>query len=128
MIRVVDALLVAAAIAGAVWTYQIKHEAELSAKRIKTLKSQIQAQNRKIDLLQADWAIETSPARLEMLSNRFETQLGLRAMESSQIATIDELPDIRETPLPEEIETLAETNDGTLTGSITDLIEREETD
>lgn len=123
--RLTDIFLVAVAIAGAVWTYQIKHEAELSAKRIASVKAQIAAQNRKIVLLEADWAIETSPERLEGVAKRFEEQLGLRPMKSSQIVSRYELPQLREAPSEEEGETWAGKNDETVTGSIGELIERE---
>lgn len=128
MNRYLDGVLVLVAVAGAVWTYQIKHETESSARRIKSLKVQIAAQNRKIDLLEADWAIETGPARLESLATRFADQLGLQHMQSSQIATIEELPEIRQQPTSEETETFADNNDGTVTGSIGDLLNREGSD
>ena len=95
MIRITDAVLLAGAIAGAIYTFQIKHEAEMSAKQLATLKAQIAAQQRKISLLQADWALETAPARLEALSEQFSDQLMVRPMESSQIIELDELPDLR---------------------------------
>ena len=123
--RTIDIALVAVAIAGAVWTYQIKHEAELSAKRIASIKTQIAAQNRKIVLLEADWAIETSPKRLSEVSKRFEKQLALRPMESMQIIELHELPQLREAPTDEEVETWAGKNDETATGGIEALIEKE---
>ncbi|MDD9909160.1 MAG: hypothetical protein OXR62_05650 [Ahrensia sp.] len=123
--RIIDLLLICVAIAGAVWTYQIKHEAESSANRIKSVQAQIAAQNRKIVLLEADWAIETAPGRLEGLAGRFEDQLELRRMESSQIATRDELPRLRQAPSARDGETWAARNDNTITGSIGELIERE---
>ena len=123
IVRKLDIALVAVAIAGAVWTYQIKHEAELSAKRIASMKAQIAAQNRKIVLLEADWAIETSPARLEEIARRFEAQLTLKPLESTQIIERHELPNLREAPTEEEGETWAEKNDETATGSIEALIE-----
>ncbi len=124
IVRKLDVALIAVAIAGAVWTYQIKHEAELSAKRIASVKAQIAAQNRKIVLLEADWAIETSPARLEEIAKRFEKQLALRPMESMQIIDRYELPELREAPSEEEAETWAGKNDETVTGGIESLIER----
>ena len=46
MIRITDAVLLGVAIAGAIYTFQIKHEAEMSAKQLATLKAQIAAQQR----------------------------------------------------------------------------------
>ena len=124
MIRVLDAVLLTAAIAGAIYTFQIKHEAELSAKRVATLKAQIAAQDRKIALLQADWALETAPGRLEKISWRYSDQLMLRAMESTQIIEMHELPDLRP-PLSLEVdERLAEDSKELTTGGIEQLIER----
>ncbi len=124
IVRKLDVTLIAVAIAGAVWTYQIKHEAELSAKRIAGVKAQIAAQNRKIVLLEADWAIETSPARLEKIAKRFEEQLALRPMESTQIITRYELPELHQVPTAEDAETWAGKNDETVTGGIDALIEQ----
>ena len=68
--RITDIVLLAAAVGGAIYTFQIKHDAELSAKKLATLKAQIAAQHRKIALLEADWALETGPAWLENISMR----------------------------------------------------------
>lgn len=124
MIRVLDAVLLTAAIAGAIYTFQIKHEAELSAKRVATLKAQIAAQDRKIALLQADWALETAPGRLEKIARRYSDQLMLRAMESTQIIEMHELPDLRPPPSLEVDERLAEDSKELTTGGIEQLIER----
>ncbi|MGI9364754.1 MAG: cell division protein FtsL [Rhizobiaceae bacterium] len=124
MIRVLDAVLLTGAIAGAIYTFQIKHEAELSAKRLATLKAQIAAQDRKIALLQADWALETAPGRLEKIAKRYSEQLMLRAMESTQIIEVHELPDLRPPPSLEVDERLAEDPKALTTGGIEKLIER----
>lgn len=124
MIRVLDAVLLTAAIAGAIYTFQIKHEAELSAKRVATLKAQIAAQDRKIALLQADWALETAPGRLEKIARRYSDQLMLRAMESTQIIEMHELPGLRPPPSLEVDERLAEDSKELTTGGIEQLIER----
>ena len=124
MIRVLDAALLTAAIAGAIYTFHIKHEAELSAKRLATLKAQIAAQDRKIALLWADWALETAPGRLEKIAGRYSEQLMLRAMDSTQIIEIHELPDLRP-PLSVEVdERLANETAPLTTGGIEKLIER----
>lgn len=124
MIRITDAVLLAGAIAGAIYTFQIKHEAEMSAKQLATLKAQIAAQQRKISLLQADWALETAPARLEALSEQFSDQLMVRPMESSQIIELDELPDLRPQEELEADVIQAEGEAGLTTGSIDDLIKK----
>ena len=125
MIRIVDTVLVAVAISGAIWTYQIKHEADQSAKRIASLHSQIKAQNRKIALLEADWAIDISPARLEKVANQFKEQLGLRELASSQIVELSELPGFRLDRDASTEEIYANENDDIVTGGIDAIIERE---
>ncbi|MEM8749111.1 MAG: hypothetical protein AAGF28_02340 [Pseudomonadota bacterium] len=126
MIRIIDAALVTAVICGAVWTYQIKHEADQSAKRIKSLNAQIAAQERKTALLEADWAIEIDPARLEKIARQFESQLKLRPLDSNQIVTMDELPGFRPPPEAENGETLADQGGDITTGGIEALIRKEE--
>ena len=128
MSRLTDSLLLAIVIGGAIWTYQIKHEAETSAKRIASLKKQIVAQDRKIALLEADWAIETSPARLRKIAKTFEEQLQLVPMESSQIIDTSELPGFRLDRDQIDGETFAKRGESIITGGIGDLIEREESE
>ena len=124
MIRWTDILLLTVAVGGAIYTYLIKHEAELSAKKLATVKAQIAAQKRKIDLLEADWALETGPARLEQIAHQFADQLKVRPMESSQIAAWSELPELRPLEELEVDERQAEADDGLSTGSIGDLIRK----
>ncbi len=125
MIRLTDLVLLSAVVAGAVWTYQIKHEADLSAKRIKSLNAQILAQDRKIALLEADWALEINPERLEKIASQFDDQLNLKPLESSQIIEISELPGFRVDRDARDVETLAGQDGDVITGGIGELIERE---
>ena len=124
MIRPLDILLIGAVVAGAVWTYQTKHEAELSAARIAETKRQIAAENERIRLLEADWAIATSPERMEKLAERFAEQLKLEPLQSHQIIDRQELPPLREEQ-PLDDDAYAGEIDRVTTGSIGDLIERE---
>lgn len=124
MIRITDMALLGVAVAGAIWTYQIKHEAELSAKQLSTVRAQIAAQNRKIALLEADWAIETSPARLEIIAEQFLDQLKLKPMESNQIVDASELPGLRVDRTDENEKIYAGENGEMSTGGIGSLIER----
>ncbi len=132
MIRLLDLTLIGAAIAGAVWTYQIKHQAELSAHKVTVLKRQIAAQNRKIALFEADWALESSPARMEQIAEKYAEQLKLKPMRSTQIIDTSELPGLREDRKAKQETVIASDDDGTevkpddtLTGGIEDLIGRE---
>lgn len=124
MMRITDIALLTAAVAGAIYTFQIKHDAELSAKKLATLKAQVAAQHRKIALLEADWALETGPARLERISIRHFDQLNLRAMESTQIIDHSELPDLRPDPVVDVDERLAGDDANLTTGGIGELIEK----
>lgn len=132
MSKLTDLTLIAIAVGGAVWTYQTKHEAELSAKHMSSLRSQIAAESRKIGLLEADWALATAPARLEELATRYEKQLGLAPVESGQLADLSELPALRQERDEEDAPTYASQDRSITTGSISSiggLIERaEETD
>ena len=124
MIRITDAVLLGIAVAGAIYTFQIKHEAELAAKQLATLKAQIAAQQRKISLLEADWALETGPARLAAIALQFSDQLKMRPLESSQIINLSELPEFRPAPEPDVDERQAGQDAKLTTGSIGDLIEK----
>lgn len=117
-------MLLGVAVAGAVWTYQIKHEAELSAKHINNLNAQVAAQNRKISLLEADWAIGISPARLERIAAQFAPQLQLIPMSSSQIVDRAELPGLRVDREETDEEVYAGRDGDIVTGGISGLIEK----
>lgn len=133
MKRVIDGALAVAVLVGAVWTYQIKHEAEVLSKKRAELKAEISAQERKILLLRADWALETSPKRLEILAKRYSEQLGLQPLQATQIVTTDELPALRLDREDSERRAAASNGvgDGPMgidprgTGGISDLIDRE---
>lgn len=123
MARITDILLIIAVIVGALWTYQIKHRSELSAREIASLRKNITAQNNKITLLQADWAIMTSPNRLEDVAKNHAEELGLARLEPSQIVNLRELPPVRQTEVEERINVDVQDIDRkTTTGSIADLI------
>ena len=125
MIRITDIVLLAAAVGGAVWTYQIKHDAEQSAKHLGILRAQIAAQDRKISLREADWAIETGPARLAKIAKQHKGQLQLRPMESSQIIDTSELPGFRVDRNEDGEEIYAGKDGETVTGGINGLLKRE---
>ena len=124
MIRITDSVLMAMAAAGAIYTFQIKHEAELAAKQLDTLQAQISAQDRKIALLEADWALETAPARLERIASQFNEQLQLQPMESTQFIDISELPGLRVERGDGDQEIFAQEQDCAVTGGIGALIDK----
>lgn len=107
MNRLIDVILVLAVIFGAVWTFQIKHDAELTARELAQINRQISDQRNKIALLKADWEILTGPARLERVAGIFAGRLDLVPLEPSQIISLDELPPLRAEPDFDSEETTA---------------------
>ena len=115
MTRIFDVLCIIAIVAGAVWTYQVKRQAEASQKEITRLTVAIAVEKERFMFLQADWAYLTSPARLEKLVERFAEPLELRPMEASQVVRIEDLPP----PMPKPESMLADNGDANLTtGSV----------
>ena len=92
MMRTLDLVLVGAMIAAATVTYQIKHDAEGKLAEVRDLQAQIRLQEETIDLLEADWSLLNQPSRLQRLSTAFETELGLKPIEPTQMAQPEELP------------------------------------
>lgn len=100
MIKASDIVLTGLMIAAAVWTFQIKHEAELSSDKVASLLHQIDREKDKIDLLEADWAVLTQPKHLQNVAGKFAGELRLQQLEVDQIITLDDLPPMRQ---PDEV-------------------------
>ncbi|MDZ7824570.1 MAG: hypothetical protein U5K75_11415 [Ahrensia sp.] len=94
MMRWFNLALFGVVIAAATWTYQVKHDAEVKLDEIRTLESQIALERETIELLRADWAKLSHPARLQVLAERYHDTLGLSVTEADQIITVDELPEV----------------------------------
>ncbi|MEL6752142.1 MAG: hypothetical protein AAFO70_08690 [Pseudomonadota bacterium] len=124
MIRLVDTAFIVAAIAGALWTYNIKHEADEQAATLKDLRAEIRAETDRIAVLEADWAIATTPSRLAEIVAQHGDDLALEEMASEQILTEETWPALR--PLPEPMME-ASGPDTLSTGSIEALLEQVET-
>jgi hypothetical protein len=92
MFRSTDIVFIAAMVAGAAFTYQVKQSAENEVEHISRLKTQIRLENDSIDLLKADWSLLTRPSRLQKLVGIYQQQLELQPVEAHQIVTLDELP------------------------------------
>lgn len=92
MMRIVNIVFFLAVIGAATWTYQIKHDAEAQLSEIRSLEKQIETNKEMIDVLSADWAFLTQPARIQVLVERFGETLGLDVTTADQIATFDALP------------------------------------
>jgi len=92
MFRTFDAILVVVMTTAATVTYTIKHKAENKLDEVRKLDAEILLEEHTIDLLRADWALLTQPARLNRLVKAFESDLKLVPTESTQLAQPAELP------------------------------------
>lgn len=122
MIKASDVVLTGLMIAAAIWTFQIKHEAEISSDKVANLLRQIDREKDKIDLLQADWAVLTQPKHLQSVAGKFAGELRLQQLEVDQIITLENLPPLRQQDDPafDPIGALARgaASDDVITGSI----------
>ena len=92
MFRTVDMILIAAMVAAAAFTYQTKHEAESVKRNIHALGEKIRHEQDTIDILNADWALLTQPARIQVMAEKFAGELGLEPVAPIQIGDIASLP------------------------------------
>lgn len=95
MLRSFDLVLIGIMTATAVVTYSIKHRADLKLEEVRHLESEIKLEKDTIDLLKADWALQTQPARLTRLSNLYGKELELAPTAPTQLALPKELPMMR---------------------------------
>jgi hypothetical protein len=123
MSRVTDALLIATVVAGALWTYTIKHEADEQARELHKIREEIRTEEGKIALLEADWAIATAPARLAKVVARYREELRLEELSSTATMTEQTWPAMRPPPEP-ALEASGE--DPIRTGGIEALLDRVE--
>ena len=63
MFRTFDAVLIVVMTAAATVTYTIKHQAENKYEEVRKLDAAIKLEEQTLDLLRADWALLTQPAR-----------------------------------------------------------------
>jgi hypothetical protein len=100
MLRTLDIVMIGAMIAGAAWTFKVKHDAEQAVARVETLETRIRLERETIDILKADWSLLTSPERLEALIERYKDELMLDHVQPRQIVTIDKVPQRQPDILP----------------------------
>jgi hypothetical protein len=79
-------------VSAAAMTYKTKQEAEEQLSAVHRLQAQIHTEEDTIDLLKADWSLLTQPARLQRLTEIYQSQLDLQPVDAHQIVGIDELP------------------------------------
>jgi hypothetical protein len=92
MFRTSDILLIAVMVSAAAFTYKTKHEAEAQLTAVRKIEQQIRFEEDSIDLLKADWSLLTQPARLQKLSETYQSELQLAPVEARQIVGLDDLP------------------------------------
>ncbi|MDO1584504.1 cell division protein FtsL [Rhizobium oryzicola] len=92
MVRSFDLILIGVMTAMAVVTYTIKHRAELKLEEVHRIEREIKLERDTIDLLRADWALQTQPNRLHRLLNVYQNELALVPTEPTQLALPRELP------------------------------------
>lgn len=94
MFRTSDIILIAVMLSAAAFTYKTKHDAQAMMNRIDSLSTEIQIEKDAIDVLKADWSLLTQPERLQELTEVYEDELGLEALNARQITDLDALRDI----------------------------------
>ncbi|PDT15070.1 hypothetical protein CO670_19600 [Rhizobium sp. J15] len=108
MLRTFDLVLIGVMTATAAVTYTIKHRAELKLEEVRRLEAEIKLEKDTIDLLKADWALQSQPNRLERLVNAYNAELQLQPTESTALVHAKELPMLKsEVPVPDVTEAKA---------------------
>ncbi len=90
--RVFNVLLLALMIVGAAVTYDMKHKAEMAADKVARLQAEIAKEKDAIQLLRAEWAVLTQPARLQSVVDKYADYFKLQPFSPKQLATIDDIP------------------------------------
>ncbi|MFC5755949.1 cell division protein FtsL [Rhizobium sp. GCM10022189] len=114
MLRTFDLVLIGVMTAAAAVTYTIKHRAELKLEEVHRLEAEIKLEKDTIDLLKADWALQSQPNRLERLVNVYNSELQLQPTDSTALAHARELPMLKSEVPPLDI---AEAKAGAKPGS-----------
>ncbi len=92
MFRTLDIIQVVVMTGVAAITYTLKHQSELKLEEVRRIEAEIKLERDTIDLLRADWALLTQPARLTKLIGTYKDELQLVPTESTQIVQPTELP------------------------------------
>ncbi|NKL06712.1 cell division protein FtsL [Rhizobium leguminosarum] len=105
MLKTFDLVLIGVMTATATVTYTIKHRAELKVEEVHRLEAEIKLEKDTIDLLKADWALQSQPNRLERLVKAYNEELKLQPTESTALVHAKELPMLKsEVPVPDVTE------------------------
>ena len=103
MLKTFDLVLIGVMTATAAVTYTIKHRAELKLEEVHRLEAEIKLEKDTIDLLKADWALQSQPNRLERLVNAYNSELQLQPTDSTSLAHARELPMLKSQVPPPDI-------------------------
>lgn len=118
MLKTFDLVLIGVMTATAAVTYTIKHRAELKLEEVHRLEAEIKLEKDTIDLLKADWALQSQPNRLERLVKVYNDELKLQPTESTALVHAKELPMLRsEVPVPDVTEAKASAKGATVAGT-----------
>ncbi|UTS93424.1 MULTISPECIES: cell division protein FtsL [Rhizobium] len=108
MLKTFDLVLIGVMTATAAVTYTIKHRAELKLEEVHRLEAEIKLEKDTIDLLKADWALQSQPNRLERLVKAYNDELQLQPTASTALVHAKELPMLKsEVPVPDVTEAKA---------------------
>lgn len=114
MLKTFDLVLIGVMTATAAVTYTIKHRAELKLEEVHRLEAEIKLEKDTIDLLKADWALQSQPNRLERLVKAYNDELKLQPTESTALVHAKELPMLKsEVPVPDVTEAKASAKSAT---------------
>lgn len=90
--RVVDVLCLAAAIGGAAYVYNVKHEAEIAHDERRSLERDIGALSSDVGLLEADLAALEQPARLQAVVSDLPDIFDLEPITSAHYVRLSDIP------------------------------------
>ncbi len=90
--RVVDVVCLVAAIAGAAYVYNVKHEAEIANDERRGLEREIGALSRDVGLLEADMAALEQPARLQAVVSDLPDVFALEPITSAHYVRLADIP------------------------------------
>lgn len=92
MIRLINIVSFVLTVSLAFVLYNVKYDAQIYVKQIKSLKTELRQELETIHILRAEWSHLNQPDRLSGLANRYTKLVPLSA---SQIVTVNNLPERR---------------------------------
>jgi hypothetical protein len=107
--RFIHLIVAATLVAAAIDVYKIKFESTVQAERVAKLRAEIRRERDTIAALRAEWAQLDNPARIQALAQR---HLPLRPIDSTQVETLDRLPERPAAPAAPMSDAIAGVIDG----------------